>query len=278
MIAQVREGMTFVEAALAKTAEFLVNYSFEVIGACLILFLGWKIGQWTAKGLFVFLQQRKFDVTLSKFLAGGVKGLILGFAVIAALGKFGITIAPLIAALSALAFGSSFAIQGTLANLGAGLSLLVSRPFVVGDTITVAGISGVVEEVKLGVTTLSNEDGESITVPNKHIVGEILRNSRQSHVVQGAVGISYDADPARAIELIRATLSRLPDVTQTPLPQIGIQAFGDSAIEIGLRYWVPTKRLFQTRAAVNLAVYQALQQAGIAIPFPQRVVRLLNST
>lgn len=272
MIAQVREGVTFVEAALAKAAEFLVNYSFEVLGALLILFLGWQIGQWTAKGLFAFLQQRKCDVTLSKFLAGGVKGLILGFAVIAALGKFGVTIAPLIAALSALAFGGSFAIQGTLANMGAGLSLLVSRPFVLGDTITVAGVSGVVEEVKLGVTTLSNEDGESITVPNRHIVGEILRNSHQAHVVEGAVGISYAADPARAVAIIREVLNRVPGVTQTPLPQIGIQAFGDSALEIGVRYWVPTKHLFQTQFAVNLAIYQALKQAGIEIPFPQRVV------
>ena len=274
MIAQVQEGMTFVETILTKVAEFLVNYSFEVVGALLILFVGWQLSQWGAKALYHFLQRRKFDVTLSKFIAGALKGLILGFALIAALGKFGVTIAPLIAALSALAFGSSFAVQGTLANFGAGLSLLVSRPFVVGDTIAVAGVSGVVEEVKLGATTLSNEDGERITVPNKHIVGEILRNSHQAHVVEASVGISYDADPARAIEVIRAALGRVPDVVPNPGAQVGIQAFADSAIEIGLRYWVPTKHLFQTQYAANLAIYQALQTAGITIPYPQRVVHL----
>jgi small conductance mechanosensitive channel len=93
------------------------------------------------------------------------------------MGKFGISIAPFIAALGALAFGASFALQGPLSNYGAGLMIIIARPFVVGDTITVKNVSGIVEEVTLATTILTTEDGEKITIPNKHIVGEILNNS-----------------------------------------------------------------------------------------------------
>lgn len=272
----IQKGVATLQTLVDKIIEFLVNYSFQVIGAVIVLVLGWKAGQWAAKAILRFLEKKRVDSILSRFAAGIVKGFIVGFAVIVALGKFGITITPLIAGLSALAFGSTFAIQGPLSNFGAGLSILMSRPFVPGNTITVAGVSGVVEEVKLGYTILSTEDGEKLTIPNKHIVGEVLRNSFGCRVVESVVGISYGDDPERAIGIIRQILQASADIAQTPPPLIGIQAFGDSSINLGLRYWVPTRRYFQIMYATNLAVYKALKQAGITIPFPQREVRLLQ--
>jgi len=263
------------QSVVEKVIEFFVNYSFQVIGAFLVLFLGWKLSQWAARTLLKFLEHRRVDPTLARFLAGAVKGLILGFAILVSLGKFGITIAPIVAGLSALAFGSSLAIQGPLSNFGAGLSILMGRPFVVGNTIMVAGVSGVVEEVKLAYTTLSTEDGEKITIPNKHIVGEVLRNSLEHRMVESVIGISYGDDPERAIEAIRAVLQGIPDVAKTSPPLIGIQEFGESSINLGVRYWVPTRRYFQVSYAVNLAVFKALKTAHITMPFPQREVRML---
>ncbi|MBE9545463.1 MAG: mechanosensitive ion channel family protein, partial [Proteobacteria bacterium] len=168
------------------------------------------------------------------------------------------------------------AIQGPLSNYGAGLTIILTRPFVVGNTITVAGVSGVVEEVKLACTILTNEDGVKITIPNKHIVGEVLHNSRENKIVESVIGISYDSDPEKAVEQVRQILEKFEEVQQTPRPQVGIQEFADSSINIGYRYWVPTAKYFQVSYEVNSAVYKALQEAGINIPFPQRDVHIIS--
>ena len=193
---------------------------------------------------------------------------------IIAIGKFGISIAPFIAALGALAFGTSFAIAGPVSNYGAGLVIILSRPFIIGNTITIKDVSGVVEEIHLAVTILTTEDDEKITIPNKHIVGEILQNSFANKVVEGSVGISYEDDPENAVAVIQRALADIDDICSEPPPQIGIEAFGESSIDLGLRYWVPTKKYFQTLYRGNMAVHKALREAGITIPFPQRDVRL----
>jgi small conductance mechanosensitive channel len=255
-------------------SQFLVQYGFQVLGAIIVLVIGFAVARWLS-GLVAALGERKgLDVTLARFLGSVVKALVIIFVLIIAMGKFGISVAPFIAALGALVFGASFAIQGPLSNYGAGLTIILTRPFVVGNTITVQGVSGVVEEVTLATSILSTEDGERITIPNKHIVGEILNNSFEHKVVETSVGIAYDDDPRKAIDLIRETLGRFSQVADNPGPQIGIEAFADSSINIGLRYWVPTKQYFQTLYQVNLAVYDALTQAGITIPYPQRDVHM----
>ena len=271
-----KEEMEMVQNIFNMVVDFFVRYAFQVAGAIIVLVVGWIVARSIASFLLRLLERRQIDITFSKFIASTVKLIVFGFAVLIALGKFGITIAPFIAALAAMAFGASFAIQGPIANYGAGLVIIVTRPFVVGNTVTVAGVSGVVEEVKLGATILTDEDGVRITIPNKHIVGEILHNSERQRIVEELVGISYDSDPEDAIRIIRETLSETEEVSKEPPPQVGIQEFGDSSIDIGLRYWVPSKRYFQTLYGVNLAVYRRLKQGGVEIPFPQRDVHIIS--
>lgn len=271
-----QESVNTLQKIINTVVEFAINYSFQVLGAIIILVIGVMIANWVAQSLMAIFAKKKLDVTLSKFIVGLIRILILGFAVLIALGKFGITIAPFVAALSALTFGASFAIQGPLSNYGAGLSIILSRPFVVGDTITVAGQSGVVQEVKLACTVLTNEDGTQITIPNKHIVGEILHNSHKNSIVESVVGVSYENDPAEAIRVIREVLSRTSEVVKDPSPQVGIKEFADSAINVGFRYWIPTIHYVQISGTVNLAIYKALGSAHIQIPYPQREIRIVS--
>lgn len=268
--------LAFLQNIYNVVSEFVITYSFQILGALIILAVGFKVASWLGSVVEKFGERKNLDVTLTRFMAGGAKLITIVFVLIIALGKFGISIAPFIAALGALAFGGSFAIQGPLSNYGAGLSIILSRHFVVGDTLEVKGRSGVVEAIHLAATILTTEDGEKITIPNKHIVGEILTNSFANKIVEGSVGISYGDDPERAVAAIRAVLGREEQVSNEPAPQVGIEEFGDSSINIGLRYWVPTIRYFETSFRVNLAVYRALQEAGLTIPFPQREVRLLD--
>lgn len=257
--------------------EFIINYSFQILGAIIILIVGAKLAGWLGRLVTNLCEKKNVDITLAKFLGNVVKILTLTFVIIIAIGKFGISIAPFIAALGAIAFGASFAISGPVSNYGAGLVIILSRPFVIGDTITINNVSGLVEEIHLATTILTTEDDEKITIPNKHIIGEILLNSYNNRIVESSVGISYQDDPEKAIEVIREALSRIDDICSEPPPQIGIEAFGESSIDLGMRYWVPTKKYFQTLYRGNLAVHKALKEAQITIPFPQRDVNLTRS-
>lgn len=151
-----------------------------------------------------------------------------------------------------------------------------SWPFVVGDTISVQGVTGVVKEVKLAYTILSNEDEVRITIPNKHIVGEIIHNSSVNSIVESVVGISYSSNPELAVAVVKTAIVSVAEVSNDRAPQVGIDEFADSSINIGMRYWVPTTAMFQTRYKVNMAVVKALAENNIEILFPQRDVHIID--
>ena len=266
------------EKIVSIIIDFFVNYSFQIVGAIIIVIIGVIASRSIFSFLMKIFDKRGYDPTISKFTANLAKFTILGFAIMIALGKFGITIAPFIAAFTALAFGASFAIQGPISNFGAGLLIIITRPFVVGNTIMVKGVSGVVEEIQLGATILTDEDGVRITIPNKHIVGEIIHNSEQWRIVESKVGISYNSDHKAAIRIINRTLDKFEEVSKDPAPHVGIHEFADSSINIGFRYWLPTKKYFQTLYQVNSAIYERLKDGKIEIPFPQRVVHTIERT
>lgn len=272
------EQLGQLERIIDMVIDYVVKYAFQILGALVVLVVGMFVAKWVAGVVTRLCKKAEMDVTLTMFLGQVVKALVMVFVIIAVISQFGISIAPMIAALGAILFGASFALAGPLSNYGAGLVIILTRPFVVGNTIAIKGVSGVVEEVKLAATILSTEDGEQITIPNKHIVGEVLTNSFEFRIVEGVVGISYADDPAKAIDIIRKVVSYFQEIPDEPVPIIGIQEYGDSAVLIGIRYWVPTRDYFKVLYAVNLAVYQKLQQSGITIPFPQRDIHIRSGS
>ena len=250
-------------------SELAVTYGFQFLGAVIILIAGWQIAKWMGKITLGLCQRAHLDITLSKFFSNVTKILILVFVVIIALGNFGITIAPFIAALGAVAFGGTLALQGPLSNYGAGLTIILTRPFVVGDTIRIQGVTGVVEDIKLAYTQLSNEDGELITIPNKQIVGEIISNSFANLLVESKIRIKYDDNPETAVAMIKNILMNHPDVATEPAPLVGIESFGDSGYELGLRYWLPTRRYYELLYTINGEICRQLNKQGINIAMPQ---------
>jgi len=255
---------------------YLVTYSFQIVAAIIIMIIGNIVAKKTAGFLENFMIKKGLDITLSHFTASFLKIILIAFAAIIALGKLGISVTPFVAAIGALSLGAGLALQGLLSNYGAGISIIVARPFVVGDTISVQGVTGVVKEVKLAYTVLSNEDEVSITIPNKHIVGEIIHNSKENSIVETTVGIAYDSDTDRAISVIQEAIVQTEGVVSDKSPQVGIDGFGDSSIDIGMRYWVPTESLFEIKYKVNQAVFKVLADNNIEIPFPQRYVHLFE--
>ena len=270
--------LAFIQQFYMKTIDFLANYSFQIIGAIIIVLIGWFLSKYVYTVLVRFFQTHDFDPTLGKFAANGVRLLIFGAMIVVAIGKLGISVAPFVAAVGAVFLTAGLAIQGSVANYAAGISLIITRPFRVGDTILVNNVYGEVEEIKLAYTTLRTEDEELITVPNKNMIGEVLVNSSNYRIVESKVGISYANDAEEAIEIIKNVIDQCGFVSQENSAIVGIESFGDSALIIGIRYWVPTRNFFKFQYEVNLLIYKALQNASITIPFPQREIRLLNGT
>jgi small conductance mechanosensitive channel len=258
--------------------EFLVTYSFQLAGAVVIFLIGLFVAKKVAKLAARICEKHGIDITLSIFISNTLRIIVVVMVAIIALGKVGISVTPMVAAIGALSLGAGLAIQGLLSNYGAGFTIIITRPFVISNTISVLGVSGIVKDISLGHTVLTNEDGVEITIPNKHIMGEILHNSFANTLVDSSIGISYDSDPQQAIAVIQQCLKEMSPVCSEPEPQVGIDNFGDSAIEIGVRYWVPTETYFNNKYQTNLKIFKALQDANITIPFPQREVRLLNDS
>lgn len=270
-----QEELEQFQAIYNTIIEFFVTYSFQLLGALIILLIGMLVANRVARWVLALCEKKGLDITLSRFIGSFVRIVIIVGVAIIALGKIGISVTPFVAAIGAISLGAGLAVQGLLSNYGAGLNIIITRPFVIGDTITVQGETGLVDEVHLAYTVLKDEDDVRITIPNRHIVGEILHNSAANKLAETVVGVSYGSDSEKVMEVLHAVLKQ-QGVSETRAPLIGIDSFGDSSINFGIRFWVPTERFHELRFGVNNAIYTALDTAGISIPFPQREVRLLN--
>jgi len=254
--------------------DFFTNYSFQLIGAIIIFILGYMFAGKISKFVLRLCQRHELDITLSQFLANTTKMLIVVMITIVSLGKLGISVTPFVAAIGAISLGAGLALQGLLANYAAGFNIIIIRPFVVGDTIKVQGVTGVVEEVLLAYTVLKNEDGVTITIPNKHIVGEILHNSQHDSLLELSVGISYSNNPLEVTKLLEETMLSLGIIGENRNLQVGIEEFSDSAITIAIRLWTPTVNLYANKYKAYAKIYTVLEEANITIPFPQRDVHI----
>lgn len=271
------EEIRQVEAIYQLIMTFFVNYSFQLLGALLIMVIGFWIGGKVAKLIEKICLRHNMDVTLTSFFASTTKLLVIVVMMIVALGKVGISIGPFVAALGAVSLGAGLALQSPLSNYGAGISLILTRPFVVGDTITVQNVTGIVKQVLLAHTILTNEDNVEIIIPNRHIIGEVIHNSHGDTLIELEIGISYNSDPEQAIAIIRQALQAL-EITKprSDGPEIGIDNFADSNITLAIRLWAPTEQHYKIRFQANRLLYNALTEANIEIALPQREIKMLS--
>lgn len=266
------------QAIYQLIAEFFITYSFQFVGALIILALGILVANKINQLVLKLCKAKHLDITLSQFIANTMRLVVIVMVSIIALGKIGISVTPFIAAIGAVSLGAGLALQGLLSNYGSGFNIIVTRPFVVGDTIRIQNVTGKVKEVHLAYTMLVDEDEVEISIPNKHIVGEIVHNSHKDTLIEETVGISYDSDPELAISVIKQAMTAVDHVSQQRAPMVGIDKFADSSINIGIRFWAQTNYHIETRFNVNAALYKALKEAGISIPYPQAEIRLLNDS
>ena len=255
---------------------FFVNYSIQLIGAIIILIIGMLIAKKVSNGVAKLCEKKGVDVTLSRFIGNVVRITIIVMVGIICLNKLGISITPLIAAIGAISLGAGLAVQGLLSNYGAGLNIVLTRPFVVGDTITVQGVSGLVKDILLAYTVIVTEDDVEITIPNKHIVGEIIHNSQEKSLLELEIGVSYGSDMDKVTQILENAVRKNPFYDEKFDTQVGINNFGDSSVNFEVRVWVDSNKLNAGKFSLNKSIWDALKENQIDIPFPQREVRMLS--
>ncbi len=258
--------------------DFFANYSFQLVGAFIIFIIGYVIAGKVANVVLKVCEKNKLDITLSQFLSSTTKMILVIMVLVVALGKLGVSVTPFIAAIGAASLGAGLALQGLLANYASGFNIIMLRPFVVGDTITVQGVTGVVDQVLLAYTIVRDENDVEIMIPNKHIVGEILHNSKQDSMITVTVGIDYKHNPNDVVNLISKGLSGMPFVSKEKQPIVGIDEFADSSINIAIRFWTPTTQMYQSKYAANKAIFDLLQKNQITIPYPQREIKVISAS
>jgi small conductance mechanosensitive channel len=271
------ESLNAVEQIRSTAIDLALKFGPKVLVALLILTTGFIIGRWLAKWLEKALRRIEMEPPVRQLLVRIGRIVVLVLFGIMALQNLGVELLPLIAGLGVAGAGVAFAMQGLLGNLIAGMTIILTKPFRVGEYIGIVGVEGTVDTVTLFSTTLLHPDRSRVVVPNRKIVGEILHNYGKIRQVDVKVGVSYDTDISKALALVQEILDANTKVLRDIPPFIGVSLLADSTVNIAIKPWVAVTDFGAAAGELNKAVLEAFRARGIAIPFPQREVRVLSA-
>src|SRR5438093_12065786 len=167
-----------------------------------------------------------------------IKVLVIALTLVVALDTFGVKVAPLIAGIGIAGVGIGIALQGVLSNVMAGLSIIFTKPYRVGEYIEIAGVYGQVETIDIFSTKLVHADRSRVVIPNRKIVGEILHNYGTTRQLDLSVGVAYGANIPEVLAVVRQILERNRRVLKDPAPAVAVASLGDSAVTVAIKPWV----------------------------------------
>lgn len=249
----------------------LVDFGPNLMSALLILVVGIFATRWVAKFAGRGLVKFPLEPPVRELILRVVRVLVFLLFAVMALQNLGIDLLPLLAGLGIAGAGIALALQGVLGNIAAGLMIIFTRPFKVGEYISIAGEEGVVQDITLFSTTLRHSDLSRVVIPNRKISGEILHNYGEIRQVDLRVGVAYATDLAAAVAAIKEVLAANPRVLKDPAPLVQAAALGDYAVNIAIKPWVAVKDFGPVPGEINPAVLAAFQDRGIHVPFPTMV-------
>jgi small conductance mechanosensitive channel len=259
-----------------KVIFYFVDHGMQILTAIVLMGIGVFIARWVGNLIHRWLKSKAYDEPVNNLIVKAVKLLIMALTGIMALGQMGVQITPLIAGIGVAGVGISLAMQGILGNLVAGLTIIFSKPFTIGEYIEVLTVSGQVTDIALFSTTLLHADNSRVIVPNRKIVGEILHNYGNIRQLDLTAAIGYGADLPMALSIVNTILQQNPNVLTEPAPVVGIAALNESSISLAIKPWVEVGNYIPTQAAIYRAVIEGFRDRKIEIPIPRRDVHFLN--
>ncbi len=267
------------EEAIRMATEVMTTYGLDVIGAIVILVIGWMAAGWGKRVTTLGLNKTdKVDALITGFVANGVRYAILIFTGIAVLERFGVETTSFVAVLGAMGLAIGLAMQGALSNVAAGVMILMFRPFKVGDFIEGGGISGTVKTVSLFLTYMNTPDNVEIILPNSQLWNAAIRNYsfNDTRRLDLLFGIGYDDDIDKAIKIINDIIVSDDRCHSDPEPVVVVGNLGDSSVDLIVRVWCKSGDYWALKWDMLKTVKQTFDKKEISIPYPQRDVHLIQ--
>ncbi|WP_457679749.1 mechanosensitive ion channel family protein [Thermovibrio sp.] len=248
-----------------------ISWAVKLIGAVAVF----VIGKWVAKKISIFvgkvLEKSSVDETLIKFLQNSLYIILLVLVIIAALGTLGINTTSFAAIIGAIGLALGFALQSNVSNVGAGILLILLKPFKRGDFVEIAGTSGTVDTIGIVNTVLKTPDNVTIYVPNASIIANNIKNYSQEgkRRVDLTIGIGYEDDIKKAKEVLLNILSSDDRILKEPAPAVGVAELADSSVNLFIRAWVRKEDYWAVRSSLLEKIKETFDKEGISIPYPQ---------
>ncbi|CAG9933596.1 mechanosensitive ion channel family protein [Candidatus Nitrotoga arctica] len=271
-----RNQLAVIEQAQNTLIDLGIKFGPKVVVAILILVVGFYAGRWVGAVFNRWLGKLQLEPPVQLLLVRLVRLMVVGLFLIMALQNLGIELLPLIAGLGVAGAGVALAMQGVLGNLAAGLTIIFTQPFRVGEYVAIVGVEGQVEEIDLFSTKLRQGDCSMVIVPNRKIVGEILHNYGHIRQLDLSVAIARADDLERALTAIAEVVKANSRVLGQPAAFIGVRNLTDASIGIAVKPWVKATDYGSVGAEINRAIIDKIRAAGVDYPPSERKIRIVS--
>ncbi|MFK0313623.1 mechanosensitive ion channel family protein [Pseudomonas sp. NPDC090233] len=257
----------------------IMEYGSRVLLALLTLAVGWWIVNKVSARLGKLIGLRNADLALQGFISTLANIVLKVLLLVSVASMIGIETTSFVAAIGAAGLAIGLALQGSLANFAGGVLILMFRPFRIGDWIEAQGVSGTVDSIQIFHTVLRTGDNKTVIMPNGSLSNGIITNTNRqpTRKVVFDVGVDYEADLQKARNVL-LELAQDPRVLADPAPVAVVSTLGDSSITVSLRLWTKTADYWDVMFMLNEQARDRLKAEGIDIPFPQRVIRVVQET
>ena len=258
---------------IAMGGELAVKLVLALVILAVTAWLSGFLSKLVRNGMSRYSQHHTGDTTLASFAGSVVRYAIWIIGLIAVFGQLGVQTTSILTVLGAASLAIGLALQGALSNVAAGVMLLILRPYRVGDTVELNGRTGKVRKLDLFTTEVSQFDGLLLVMPNAKVLGEMIINYTASGTrrMEINVGIDYEDDLDKALELLRQVADEDERVLKTPAPWTKVTGFLDSSIQVTLRCWTAAPVLFDTQMDLNKRIKEVFDANGVSIPYPHQV-------
>ena len=265
-----------IQNAMTLVTATVTTFGLRALGAVAILFFGRLVARWARKLVRHALERATVDEVLIPFLSGVTYFALMAGVVMAALKPIGVETTALITIFGAAGLAIALAFQGTLSNFSSGVMLLFFRPISLGHFVDVGGTVGTVAQIDVFTTTLNTPDNIRIIVPNSSIFGQTITNysANATRRIELVIGVSYDDELGQAIEVIAGVVNADSRVLADPECLIAVSELGDSSVNLVVRPWCDSGDFGALRFDLTRGIKEALDQAGISMPYPQRDVHM----
>lgn len=259
-----------------KVITYLIENGPKLMGAVVIVAAGLLAARWVGQIVMKWLMKRDLEPPVRMLITRLVKLFVFSFALVIALGTMGVNMMAAVTGIGVLGVGVGLATQGVLSNLVAGLTIIFTKPFRVGEYVEMIGVQGQVEMIELFTTRLVHGDRSKVIIPNRKIVGEVLHNYGTIRQLDISVGVGYQSNLPEVFAILRDILKQNPRVLKELTPGIGVSTLADSSIVIGVKPWTTVADYGPAGGEIYQAILERFRAGQVVIPCPHREIHLVN--